>query len=87
MLLKYAGPNVFDTSGALGAASGRPSPNGAGALRPPTPFGEFIMCSAGIEGIGLCIFYKHWLPILSKALAIHILNKSPATTCFKASLQ
>ena len=59
------------------AASVRPSPNGAGGR-------EFIMCSTSIKSIGLCIFLKYWPPILSKALAIHILQKPPATHCFKS---
>ena len=37
----------------MGAASGRPSPNGASGLRPLAPFGEFIICSDSIESIGL----------------------------------
>ena len=51
MLLILAEANAFNTSGAYNG--GRPSPNGAGGLRPPAPFGEFIICSASIKSIGL----------------------------------
>ena len=40
------------------------------------------MCSDSIKSLGLRIFKKHRPPILSKTLAIHILWKPPATTCF-----
>jgi hypothetical protein len=55
------------------AASGRPSPNEAVGLRSPATSGDFIMCSADIKSIGLRTFQTHWPPILSKALAIHML--------------
>ena len=57
MLLKYVEANALTLAEhIMGAASGRLSPNGAGGLRPPAPFGESIMCSASIESIGLRIF-------------------------------
>ena len=38
------------------ADSGRPSPNGAGGLRALARIGQFIMCSASIQSIGLRMF-------------------------------
>jgi hypothetical protein len=72
MLLKYEEANAFDSRGAHNGAGGA-SPNGAGGLRPPAPFGEFIMCCANIESIGLRTTSMHWPPIFLKALTIHIL--------------
>ena len=43
MLLILVGANAVNTSGAY---------NGGG-LRPPLPFGEFIICSASIKSKGL----------------------------------
>ena len=47
----------------MGAASGRPSPNGAGGLRPPAPFREFSMCPASIK--------NNWRLHILRTLATH----------------
>ena len=72
----------------MGAASGRPCPNGAegrrphlgrGGRRPPTLYAPPVskaLASASIKSIG------H--PLVLKTLAIHLFQKPPATTCSKA---
>ena len=76
MLLILAEANAFiPAEYIMRAASGRPSPNGAGGLRPLAPFGEFIICSASIKSIG------H--PLVLKALGNYLFQKPSE---FKAAL-
>ena len=63
----------------MGAASGRPSPNGAGGRLGNSIYAPLVLkalASAGIKSIG------H--PLVLEALAIHLFLKPPATTCLKS---
>ena len=40
----------------MGAAFGRPSPNVAGGLRPPAPFGEFIIALLVLKALASAYF-------------------------------
>ena len=78
MLLIPAEANALNTSGACNEFGRRPH-LGRGGRRPPPLYALLVLkalASASIKSIG------H--PLVLKALAIHLFQKPPATTCFKS---